>query len=55
VRSQWVVVLYVIALVATVVVVDVLFFRNRFRARLIANVGVVLVFAVFYLAFLRPS
>jgi hypothetical protein len=38
-------VLYVLALVAVVVGVDVLFFRNRFWERLIVNVGIVLVFA----------
>ena|SRR6516162_1899789 len=43
---QAAVVLYVLALVAVVVGVDVLFFRNRFWERLIVNVGIVLVFAV---------
>jgi hypothetical protein len=46
-------VLYVLALVAVVVGVDVLFFRNRFGERLMANVGIVLVFAAFYLRFLK--
>lgn len=45
--------LYVIALVAVVVVVDVLFFRNRFWQRLMVNVGIVLVFGAFYLRFLK--
>ncbi len=43
--------LYVLTLVALVVGVDVLFFRHHFWARLIANVGIVLVFAAFYLRF----
>jgi hypothetical protein len=43
--------LYVLALVAVVVGVDVLFFRHHFWARLMANVGIVLVFAAFYLRF----
>ena len=47
------VVLYVLAMVAVVVGVDVLFFRHQFWARLIVNVGIVLVFAAFYLRFLR--
>ena len=47
------VVLYVLALVAVVVGVDVLFFRHRFWERLMANVGVVLVFGAFYLRFLK--
>lgn len=46
-------VLYVLALVAVVVAVDVLFFRNRFWPRLIVNVGIVLVFVAFYLKFLK--
>jgi len=46
-------VLYGLAMVATVVGVDVLFFRNRFWERLMANVGLVLVFGAFYLRFLR--
>jgi type IV secretory pathway VirB2 component (pilin) len=45
--------LYVLALVAVVVGVDVLFFRNRFWERLMVNVGVVLVFGAFYLRFLK--
>jgi hypothetical protein len=47
------VVLYVLAMVAVVVGVDVLFFRHHFWGRLIVNVGVVLVFAAFYLRFLK--
>jgi hypothetical protein len=47
------VVFYVLALIAVVVGVDVLFLRHDFWPRLIANVGIVLVFGVFYLRFLR--
>jgi len=43
----------VLALVAVVVGVDVLFFRNRFWERLMVNVGVVVVFGAFYLRFLK--
>jgi len=46
-------VLYVLAMVAIVVGVDVLFFRNQFWARLAANVGIVLVFVAFYFRFLK--
>jgi hypothetical protein len=53
VGRQVTVVLYVLALVAVVVGVDVLFFRHQFWGRLIANVGIVLVFAAFYLRFLK--
>ena len=45
--------LYVLALVAVVVGVDILFFRHYFWERLIANVGIVLVFAAFYWRFLK--
>jgi hypothetical protein len=50
---QAAVVLYVLALVAVVVGVDVVFFRNQFWARLSVNVGIVLVFVAFYLRFLK--
>ena len=50
---QAAVVLYVLALVAVVVGVDVLFFRNHVWERLIVNVGIVLVFGAFYLRFLK--
>ena len=46
-------VLYVVALIAVVVGVDVLFFRHQFWARLLVNVGIVLVFGAFYLRFLK--
>ena len=45
--------LYVLAMVAVVVGVDVLFFRHHFWERLIVNVGIVLVFAAFGLRFLK--
>jgi hypothetical protein len=48
-----IVAVYVVALIAVVVGVDVLFFRDRFWARLIVNIGIVLVFAAFYLRFLK--
>jgi predicted cobalt transporter CbtA len=43
--------LFVLTLVAVVVGVDVLFFRHHPWERLIANVGIVLVFAAFGLRF----
>ena len=48
-------VLYVLALIAAVVGVDILFFRHHFWERLIVNVGIVLVFVAFYLRFLKGS
>jgi hypothetical protein len=47
--------LYVVILIAVVVGVDLLFFKNRFWERLMANIGIVLVFAAFYLRFLAKS
>ena len=52
-RSRAAIVLYVLAMVAVVVGVDVLFFRHRFWERLIVNVGIVLVFAAFGWRFLK--
>lgn len=51
VRRQTAVALYVLALITVVVGVDVLFLRHRFWERLIANIGIVLVFGAFYLRF----
>lgn len=48
-------VLYVLAMVAVVVGVDILFFRHHFWERLTVNVGIVLVFAAFYVRFLKRS
>ena len=45
--------LYVLALIAVVVGVDILFFRHQFWARLLVNVGIVLVFWACYLRFLK--
>ncbi len=52
-RSRAVIGLYVLAMVAVVVGVDVLFLRHQFWDRLMANVGIVLVFAAFYFRFLK--
>jgi hypothetical protein len=49
------IVLYVLVLVAVVVGVDILFLRHEFWERLITNIGIVLVFAAFYLRFLKRS
>jgi hypothetical protein len=47
------VVLYIVAMAAVIVGVDLVFFRNRLWERLIVNIGIVLVFAAFYMRFLR--
>jgi len=46
-------VLYVLVMVAVVVSVDILFFRNHIWERLIVNVGIVVIFGAFYLRFLN--
>ena len=45
--------LYVAAMVAVIVGLDLAFFRNRFAERMIANIGIVLLFGAFYLRFFR--
>jgi preprotein translocase subunit SecE len=47
------VLVYVAAMVAVIVGVDVAFFRGRFWERLIANIGIVVAFVAFYLRFFR--
>jgi uncharacterized membrane protein len=47
------VVLFILVMVAVIVSVDVLFFRKLFWERLMANIGIVLLFAAFYLRFLK--
>ena len=44
-------VLYVLGMVAVVVVADVLVFRHVFWARLVANIGIVMVFLAFYMRY----
>jgi hypothetical protein len=48
-------VLYVLAMVAVIVGVDVLFFRGHLWERLLVNIGIVMVFVAFFLRFLRSS
>jgi hypothetical protein len=53
VGRQAAIVVYVLAMVAVVVAVDVLFFRHYFWQRLAVNVGIVLVFVAFYFRFMK--
>jgi hypothetical protein len=46
VGRQVAVVLYVVAMVAVIVGVDIVFFRNHFWERLAVNIGIVLVFHI---------
>jgi len=50
-KSHTVAALDVLLMVATIVAVDLLFFKNRVWARLMVNVGIALVFAAFYFGF----
>jgi hypothetical protein len=45
--------LYVLVMVSIIVGVDVLFLRHHFWWRLLTNIGIVLLFAIVYLAFLK--
>jgi uncharacterized membrane protein len=44
---------YVFLMAAVIVGADLSFFRNRFWERLMVNIGLVLIFAAFYLRFFR--
>ncbi len=45
--------IFVAVMIAVIVGVDVLFFRERFWERLMFNIGIVLVFVALYSRFLR--
>ncbi len=47
------IVLFVAALIIVVVSFDILFFKGRFWERLLANIGIVMVFAAFGIRFFR--
>jgi hypothetical protein len=49
---QVAIVLYVVAMAALIIGLDIAFFRDRFWERLMVNIGIVLVFEAFYLRFL---
>jgi len=44
---------YVVGMIAVIVTVDALIFRNHFWERLMVNIGIVLVFTAFYWRFLK--
>jgi hypothetical protein len=46
---------FVLVMVGTIVVVDVLLFRHNFWERLVANIAIVLVFVAAYYLFLKRS
>jgi type IV secretory pathway VirB2 component (pilin) len=53
--KQMIATLYVAVMIATIIGVDVLFFRDYFRERLMVNIGIVLVFGACYLRFFRGA
>lgn len=46
-------IIFIALLIAVIISIDILFFRNLFWARLMVNIGIVLVFGAFYLRFLH--
>jgi hypothetical protein len=51
--SRTAVLVLILAMVALIVGLDVVFFRNNFWARLLLNIGIVLIFGAIYLRFLK--
>jgi len=49
------IVFYVLSMVALIVALDILVFKGHFWARLLANIGIVLVFGAFYLRFFNHA
>jgi hypothetical protein len=53
--GQGTAVVYFVLMAAVIVAVDLLFFRGHLWERLMANAGIVLVFAAFYWRFLKRA
>lgn len=49
----WAIAIYIVAMIAVVVGVDILFFKDRFWPRLAVNIGIVLIFLAVYWRFLK--
>jgi hypothetical protein len=52
-NSSYVAAIFIVLMVAVIIGVDILFFRNLFWERLAVNVGIVLIFIAFYFRFLK--
>ena len=52
-NSSYAAAIFIILMVAVIIGVDILFFRNLFWERLAVNVGIVLIFIAFYFRFLK--
>ena len=48
-------VLFIVVLIVVIVSVDLLFLRHHFTARLIINIGIVLLFVIAYFIFFKKS
>lgn len=48
-------VLFIVVMIAVIVSVDILFLRHHFMARLIVNIGIVVVFFIVYFIFFKSS
>lgn len=46
-------VLFIVVMIAVIVSVDLLFLRHHFTARLIVNIGIVVVFVIVYFIFFK--
>jgi hypothetical protein len=52
-NSSYITVIVIMLMIAVMIGVDILFFRNLFWGRLAVNTGIVLIFIAFYLRLLR--
>jgi hypothetical protein len=52
-NSSYLAAVFIALMVAVIVGVDILFFRNLLWERLAVNVGIVLIFVAFYVRFLK--
>jgi len=52
-NSSYAATVFIVLMVAIIIGVDILFFRNLFWERLAVNVGIVLIFIAFYSRFIR--
>lgn len=52
-NKEQIAIIYVLIMITTLVIVDILFFKHRFLERLIVNIGIVLLYTASYLAFFK--
>ncbi len=54
-NSPYVLTIVIVLMALVIVAADILFFRNYVWERLMANIGIVLIFGAFYLRFMHRS